>query len=97
MDRLGIVSMTEGDATGILVHFDAEVEAEEAEVAHVELLLHLCLELHHLSFLSAGDDQVIDVDADERDSAPAALPVHRRSCVLWWKLIALSVASNFAF
>ena len=54
--------LAEGDVTGVLAHFDAEVEVEEAEVAHV---LHLRLEcLHSISF-SAGDDEVIDVDADE--------------------------------
>ena len=31
-DALGIVGLAEGDPGGVLVHFDAEVEAEEAEV-----------------------------------------------------------------
>jgi hypothetical protein len=58
---LGVVGLVEG----ILVHFDAEVEAEEAEVAHVECLLHLRLECLHSSFFSASDDEAVDVDADE--------------------------------
>ena len=40
-NTLGVVCLTEGDAVGILAHLDAEVEAEEAEVTHVEDLLHL--------------------------------------------------------
>jgi hypothetical protein len=47
-DALGVVSLTEGDAAGILAHFDAEIETEEAEVTHVEHLLHLRLERLHL-------------------------------------------------
>ena len=58
-----------------MAHLGTEVEAEDAEVAYVELLLHLRLELLHLSFFSAGDDEVIDVDANEQDSALAAPPV----------------------
>jgi hypothetical protein len=47
------------------MHLDDEVEAEEAEVAHVEGLLHLSLERLHFSLFCTGDDQVIDIDADE--------------------------------
>jgi len=32
-DALGVVGLAEGDHTGVLAHFDTEVEAEEAEVA----------------------------------------------------------------
>jgi hypothetical protein len=46
------------------VHCDTEVEAEEAKDAHVEHLLHLRLERLHLLLLSAGDDEVVNVDAD---------------------------------
>ena len=66
------------DAAGVLVHFDAEVEAQQPEVAHVEPLLHGRLELLHLPCIWAGDDEVVDVDPDQLDRAPAALPVHRR-------------------
>jgi len=45
-DPPSIVSLAKGDATGILTHLDAEVEAEQAEVAHVESFLHLRLEAH---------------------------------------------------
>ena len=41
------------------------VEAEEADVAHVEHLLHLCLEHLHLLLVGAGDDKVVDIDADQ--------------------------------
>ena len=58
------MGLVEGDPSGILAHFNAEVEAEEAKVAHVERLLHLCLEHLHLLLFSASDDEVIDVDAD---------------------------------
>ena len=34
-DPPGVVSLAEGDATGILTHLDAEVEAAQAKVAHV--------------------------------------------------------------
>jgi hypothetical protein len=47
------------------VHLDAEAEAEEAEVAHVKDLHHLRLERLHFLFIHAGDDEVIDVNADE--------------------------------
>ena len=43
-DALRVVSLAEGDALGILMHLDAKVEAEEAEVAHLELILHGSLE-----------------------------------------------------
>jgi hypothetical protein len=72
------VRLAEGDATGILAHLNAKVEAEEAEVAHVKDLLHFRLERLHFTFLCAGDDEVIDVDTDEQDRAPTALSVHRR-------------------
>jgi hypothetical protein len=64
-DALGIVGLAEGDPAGVLALFDAEVEAEEAEVADVERLLHLCLEHLHLLLFSTGDDEVVDVDADQ--------------------------------
>jgi hypothetical protein len=64
--------LAEGDAIGILMHLDAKVEAEEAEVTHVEDPLHLCLERPHFSILRVGDDQVVDVDADEQDRASTA-------------------------
>ena len=64
-DALGIVGLTEGDPGGVLAHFDVEVEAEEAKVAYVERLLHLRLEHLHLLLFSAGDDEVIDVDANQ--------------------------------
>jgi hypothetical protein len=54
------------------MHLDAKVEAEEAEVAHVEGLLHLSLERLHFSLFRAGDDQVVDIDADEQDRASTA-------------------------
>jgi hypothetical protein len=52
------------------------VEAEEAEVTHVEDL-HLCLERLHFMFLRVGDDEVVDVDANEQDKVPTAPLVHR--------------------
>ena len=64
------------DPGGVLVHLDAKIEAEEAEITHVESLLHLCLERLQLSS-GAGDDQIVDVDADKQDSAPTAPPIHR--------------------
>jgi hypothetical protein len=60
------------------MHLNAEVEAEEAEVTHVEDPLHLCLECLHFSILRVGDDQVVDVDVDEQDRASTAPPVHCR-------------------
>ena len=54
------------------------VDAEVPQVTHVKHLLHLCLEGLHLLLFRAGDDQVVDVDADEQDKVSAALPVHRR-------------------
>jgi hypothetical protein len=38
-DALGIVGLAESDPAGVLAHFDTQVEAEEAEVTHVERLL----------------------------------------------------------
>ena len=61
-----------------LVHLNAEVEAQEPEIAHVESLLHGRLELLHLLRISAGDDEVVDVDPNQQDRAPTAPPVHRR-------------------
>ena len=55
-DPLGIVGLPQSDPGGIMVHLDAEVEAECAEVAHVEGLLHLSLERFHFILPSAGDD-----------------------------------------
>jgi hypothetical protein len=63
-DVLGVVGLAEGDPAGVLAHCDTEVEAEEAEVAHVKRLLHLRLEHLHLLLFSADDDEVVDVDAD---------------------------------
>jgi hypothetical protein len=63
-DALGVVGLAEGDPACVLAYFDTEVEAEEAEVIHVEHLLHLRLEHLHLLF-SIGDDEVVDVDADQ--------------------------------
>ena len=60
-----------------LAHLNAEVEAQEPEIAHVESLLHGRLELLHLR-ISAGDDEVVDVDPNQQDRAPTAPPVHRR-------------------
>jgi hypothetical protein len=54
----------ESDAAGILAYLDAKVEDEKTKVAQ-ELLLHLRLELLHLFLLGAGDDEVINIDADE--------------------------------
>ena len=64
-DALGVVGLAEGDPGGVLAHFNAEVEAEEAKVIHVEHLLHLCLEHLHLLLFSIGDDEIIDVDTDQ--------------------------------
>ena len=61
---LFVVGLVEGDSTGVLAHFDAEVETKEAEVAHVERLLHLCLEHLHLLLFNASDAEVVIVDAD---------------------------------
>lgn len=69
--------LTEGDAAGVLAHFDAEVQAEEAKVAHVKRLLHLRLERLHLCFISAGDDEAVDVDADQQDIASTAPKIGR--------------------
>jgi hypothetical protein len=60
---LGVVSLTESDAAVVLVDFDAEVETEEDEVAHLEGPLHLGLEFLHLRFFRADDDEIVDVDA----------------------------------
>ena len=57
--------LVEGDLASVLAHFDTKVEAEEAEVAHVECLLHLRLEHLHLLFFSDDDDEVVDVDANQ--------------------------------
>jgi hypothetical protein len=62
---LGVVSLPKSDSNGVLMHLDTEVEAEEAEGAHVKGLLHLSLERLHFLLFYASDDQVIDVDADE--------------------------------
>lgn len=48
------------------MNLDAEVEAEEAQVTHLEDDLHLRLECLHLIFLSAGDHQIANVDANEQ-------------------------------
>jgi hypothetical protein len=68
-DALGVVSRAEGHAIGILAHLDTGVEEEEAKVTHVEDLFHLRLECLHFSFLYTSDDEVIDVDGKEQDSA----------------------------
>jgi hypothetical protein len=60
---LGVESLTKSDAIVILVDFDAEVEAEEAQITHLEGGLHLGLVGLHLCFFRTGDDEVIDVDA----------------------------------
>ena len=88
---LGIVSLPQSDPGGILVHLDAEVEAECAEVANVEDLLHLSLERLHFIFPGAGDDQIVDVDADKHRLYIAA------SWALCWKPNAFKVLSSFAF
>jgi hypothetical protein len=62
-DVVGVESLTKSDASVILVDFDAEVEIEEAQIAHMEGGLHLGLEGLHLRFFCADDDEVIDVDA----------------------------------
>jgi len=59
-----------------LADFDTEVEAQQPEVAHLECLHHLGLECRHFLLVGAGDDQVVDVDADEQDCPPAVPPVH---------------------
>ena len=43
-DALRVVSLAEGDALGILMHLDAKVEAEEAEVTHLELIVERVVE-----------------------------------------------------
>jgi hypothetical protein len=73
---LGAVSLPKSDSGGVLMHLDAEVEAKEAEVAHVEGLLHLSLKRIHFSLFHAGDDQAVDIDADEQDRASTATLVH---------------------
>jgi hypothetical protein len=75
---LSVVSLPKSDSGGVLMHLDAEVEAEEAEITHVEGLLHLSLERLHFSLFCAGDDQVVDVDASEQDRASTTPPVHCR-------------------
>jgi hypothetical protein len=57
--------LAEGDPAGVLAHFDTKVEVEEAKAAHVKRLLHLRLECLHLLLFSAGDDEVINVDANQ--------------------------------
>jgi hypothetical protein len=78
-NALGVVCLAEGDALSILAHLDAEVEAEEAEVAHVELLIHRGLEALHFSWIGAGDDEVVNVYADQQDSAPVMMRSLRSS------------------
>jgi hypothetical protein len=75
---LGVVSLPKSDSGGVLMHLDAEVEAEEAEVSHVDGLLHLSLECLYFSLFRASDDQVIDIDADQQGRASTTLPVHCR-------------------
>ena len=96
-DTLGVVGLVEGDPGGILTHFDAEVEAEEVDIAHVECLLHPCLEHLHLLLFSAGDDEIVDVDANSRTLCLLPRWYTATSCALCLKPIFLSVASSFAF
>src|SRR5438105_3680459 len=65
-DLPGICCLAQRNALGILLYLNAKVEREQPEVTHLESVLHLELEPFNLPRVIAGNDEVIDVDADEQ-------------------------------
>jgi hypothetical protein len=58
-----------------LLHLDPQVITQEAEVAHLEHLLHLGLELDDLASFAPCDDKIIDIDADKQIRVSVATAV----------------------
>jgi hypothetical protein len=72
----GVGALTHHGAITPLLHLHPEVESQLAQIGHLELVLHLELELLDLRVVAAGDDQVVDVDANDQSSIAYSLRVH---------------------
>jgi hypothetical protein len=59
-----------------LLHLQPEVEPQLAQIGHQELVLHLELELLDLRAVATGDDQVINVDANDQSSITNSPSIH---------------------
>jgi hypothetical protein len=58
-----------------LLHLNPQVITQEAEVAHLEHLLHLGLELDDLTSFAPCDDKIINIDADKQVRVSVAMTV----------------------
>jgi len=92
-DALGVVGLAEGDPAGVLAYFDAEVQAEEVEVALSNAFI-ICA-LNTSTFCSSAP--VMMRSSTSQTLRPLPYRYTAASCALCLKPIFLSVASSFAF
>jgi hypothetical protein len=75
-DLIGVCSLADGDSLLLLMNLDPQVIAQRTDIAHLEHLLHLLLEVVQNVDVTTSDDQVIDVHSHNQSPVTAALCVH---------------------
>ena len=70
-----VARLTQNDAIGSLFDLDSKIIGKKAKITHLELHLHLLLERHNVVPAGTGDDQVVDVDANDQPAAASAARV----------------------
>jgi hypothetical protein len=96
LEDFGVAPLAHSDVVDTLMHLYAKVGGEP-EITHLELSLHLSLDVLHLLVRRARDDQVVHVDVVECLSSVATVTIDVGSCRLCWKPRDLRVLSSHVF
>jgi hypothetical protein len=70
------MSLTQPNSTIALLNLQTEVEAQQSQVCHLELQLHLPLESSNFFWSRVGDEQVTNVHTDDQPASVAASAVN---------------------
>jgi len=73
---LRVRTLADGDVSSTLLHFDVEVVAEHADIAHLEVLSHFPLESYEDFHVASSDYEVVDVHSHDQALLVVAVRVH---------------------
>jgi hypothetical protein len=68
----GVMSLTQPNSASALLNFQTEVEAQQSQISHLKLQLHLPLESSDFFWSGAGDEQIINIHPDDQPASTAA-------------------------
>src|SRR5438105_15576680 len=76
-DLVGVGRLRDVDAIRTLPDLDPEIVPEQTQIAHAKRILHLTFESQDLTFIQAGDDEIVDVHPHEQASRTLPARVDR--------------------